>query len=166
VATVEWGALARQDLLSIIGFISDDNPEAAQRLKNEIEARIADLASHPKMYRQVARRAPGKWSCTQTTWLFTAKTPKPSSFYVSFMRPGSGPRDRRKQESHTAAWDSQPLGSVTQRNRSTSLRSSAAREFSSSAVMARLETTSRCSLFAMAMLCRLLLSMVAVLLCS
>jgi plasmid stabilization system protein ParE len=51
VATVEWGALARQDLLSIIGFISDDNPEAAQRFKNEIEARIADLASHPKMYK-------------------------------------------------------------------------------------------------------------------
>ncbi|WP_338015676.1 type II toxin-antitoxin system RelE/ParE family toxin [Photorhabdus bodei] len=35
--TLEWRETARVDLLTIIDYISDDNPHAAQQLKNEIE---------------------------------------------------------------------------------------------------------------------------------
>lgn len=31
--------------------ISDDNPDAAQRLKDDIEAKAAKLPEHPKIYR-------------------------------------------------------------------------------------------------------------------
>jgi toxin ParE1/3/4 len=36
VPVLEWRATARADLLAIIDYISDDNPEAAQRLKAEL----------------------------------------------------------------------------------------------------------------------------------
>ncbi|GGA46789.1 type II toxin-antitoxin system RelE/ParE family toxin [Dyella nitratireducens] len=49
---VEWKDSARTDLLEIIDYISDDNPEAAQKLKDEIEAKTAKLSSHPKICRQ------------------------------------------------------------------------------------------------------------------
>ena len=32
-------------------YISDDNPEAAQQLKDDIEAKVATVAEHPKLYR-------------------------------------------------------------------------------------------------------------------
>jgi toxin ParE1/3/4 len=38
-------------LLAIVDYISDDNPDAAQRLKDEIEAKAAKLPDHPKLYR-------------------------------------------------------------------------------------------------------------------
>lgn len=34
---LEWREAARSDLLGIIDYISDDNPDAAQQLKDEIE---------------------------------------------------------------------------------------------------------------------------------
>ena len=40
---VEWSEVARRDLLAIIDYISDDNPDAAQRLKDDIEAKVAML---------------------------------------------------------------------------------------------------------------------------
>ena len=54
---LEWREAARADLLAIIDYISDDNPAAAQRLKDDIEARAAKLTQHPKRYR--AGRVPG-----------------------------------------------------------------------------------------------------------
>lgn len=48
---IEWSQLAREDLLAIVDYISDDNPAAAQRLKDEIEAKVAKLPAHPKLYR-------------------------------------------------------------------------------------------------------------------
>jgi toxin ParE1/3/4 len=47
---LEWRAAARADLLAIIEFISDDNPAAAQRLKDDIEDRVDKLPEHPKLY--------------------------------------------------------------------------------------------------------------------
>jgi len=41
VLVLEWRETAR----------TDDNPDAAQRLKDDIEAKAADLAKHPKLYR-------------------------------------------------------------------------------------------------------------------
>lgn len=51
VIKLEWLELARSDLLGIINYISDDNPDAAQRLKNDIEAKIEQLFDFPKIGR-------------------------------------------------------------------------------------------------------------------
>ena len=51
VPVVEWRETARADLLAIVEYISDDNPDAAQRLKDEIEAKTSKLPKHPKLYR-------------------------------------------------------------------------------------------------------------------
>lgn len=48
---LEWKAAAIADLLAIIDYISDDNPDAAQALKDEIEAKTSRLPEHPHMYR-------------------------------------------------------------------------------------------------------------------
>ncbi|MCJ2026804.1 type II toxin-antitoxin system RelE/ParE family toxin [Methylobacterium sp. J-067] len=48
---LEWHPAARADLFAIVDYISDDNIEAAQRLKDEIETRAAALIERPKMYR-------------------------------------------------------------------------------------------------------------------
>lgn len=52
MAEVVWLESARADLWAIIDYISDDNPDAAQRLKDEIEYKVAKLLEHPKLYRQ------------------------------------------------------------------------------------------------------------------
>lgn len=47
----EWREPARADLLAIVAYIADDNPGAAQQLKDDIEAKVAALPDHPDMYR-------------------------------------------------------------------------------------------------------------------
>lgn len=49
---VEWRSTARADLLAIIDYISDDNPDAAQALKDEIESKVSLLQTHPMAFRQ------------------------------------------------------------------------------------------------------------------
>jgi toxin ParE1/3/4 len=44
-------------LLAIVDYISDDNPVAAQALKDQIEAKVSRLVDHPKLYR--SGRIPG-----------------------------------------------------------------------------------------------------------
>jgi toxin ParE1/3/4 len=51
VRALEWTALARSDLLAIVDYISDDHPAAAQRLKDELEAKVAKLPARPSLYR-------------------------------------------------------------------------------------------------------------------
>jgi len=51
VPELEWLALARADLLAIVDYISDDNPDAAQRVKDDIEAKVAKLPDFPKIGR-------------------------------------------------------------------------------------------------------------------
>jgi toxin ParE1/3/4 len=48
---LEWKATAIADLLAIIDYISDDNPDAAQVLKDEIEHKTSLLPERPQMYR-------------------------------------------------------------------------------------------------------------------
>ena len=48
---LEWKASAIADLLAIIDYISDDNQDAAQALKDEIEEKTSRLPDHPQMYR-------------------------------------------------------------------------------------------------------------------
>ncbi|QIG49228.1 type II toxin-antitoxin system RelE/ParE family toxin [Nordella sp. HKS 07] len=38
-------------MLAIVDYISDENPDAAQRPKDEIEASASKLPEHPKLYR-------------------------------------------------------------------------------------------------------------------
>jgi toxin ParE1/3/4 len=52
VPVVEWTETARADLLDIVDYISDDNPEAAQKLMDVIETKTAKLSFHPKICRQ------------------------------------------------------------------------------------------------------------------
>jgi toxin ParE1/3/4 len=47
----EWRQAARNDLLAIVEYISDDSPAAAQALKDDIEAKVGALPEHPKIYR-------------------------------------------------------------------------------------------------------------------
>jgi addiction module RelE/StbE family toxin len=51
VRAVEWTRWARADLLAIVDYISDDNPDAAQSLKDDLEAKAARLPEHPELYR-------------------------------------------------------------------------------------------------------------------
>jgi toxin ParE1/3/4 len=48
---LEWRAAARDDLLAIVSYIADDDPDAAQALKDEIEIKINELPAHPKLYK-------------------------------------------------------------------------------------------------------------------
>ena len=48
---LEWRQAAREDLLAIVDYIADDNPAAAQALKDEIETKVARLPNHPKLNR-------------------------------------------------------------------------------------------------------------------
>ena len=48
---LEWKATAVADLMAIVDYISDDNPDAAQALKDEIEAKVSLLRERPQLYR-------------------------------------------------------------------------------------------------------------------
>ncbi len=47
----EWREIARADLFGIVDYIAGDNPDAALRLLNEIEGKVANLPSRPRLYR-------------------------------------------------------------------------------------------------------------------
>jgi hypothetical protein len=49
VPELVWLELARTDLLGIVDYISDDNPDAAQRVKDDIEMKAKKLSEFPKM---------------------------------------------------------------------------------------------------------------------
>lgn len=51
VPELEWLELARTDLLGIVDYISDDNPDAAQRVKDDIERKTKQLSEFPKIGR-------------------------------------------------------------------------------------------------------------------
>ena len=51
VPNLEWKATAIADLLAIVDCISDDNPDAAQALKDDIEAKTSRLPDNPHLYR-------------------------------------------------------------------------------------------------------------------
>lgn len=51
VYVVEWRPRAQADLLDLVAYIAEDNPDAAQALMDDIEARAASLAENPKRYK-------------------------------------------------------------------------------------------------------------------
>ncbi len=54
---IEWKRAAQADLLTIIDYISADNPDAAEALKNEINAKVSMLPEQSQLYRE--GRVPG-----------------------------------------------------------------------------------------------------------
>ncbi len=48
---LEWKAAAIADLLAIVDYISDNNPIAAQALKDEIKDKVSKLTENPLMHR-------------------------------------------------------------------------------------------------------------------
>lgn len=48
---LEWTASAVADLMAIVDYISDDNPDAAAALMDEIHMKVAQLPSHPRRCR-------------------------------------------------------------------------------------------------------------------
>lgn len=48
---LEWRRQASDDLADLVGYIADDNPDAAQELKDEIESKAAKLPENPKLYK-------------------------------------------------------------------------------------------------------------------
>lgn len=48
---LEWKAPAIADLMAIVDYISDDNPDAALALLQEIQGKVAQLPAHPKRCR-------------------------------------------------------------------------------------------------------------------
>ena len=52
---LEWRQQATDDLVELVGYIAEDNPDAAQDLKNEIEDKAAKLPGNPKLYKPSLR---------------------------------------------------------------------------------------------------------------
>jgi len=51
VPELEWTAPAVADLMAIVDYISDDNPDAAMALMDEIHGKVAELPAHPRRCR-------------------------------------------------------------------------------------------------------------------
>lgn len=51
VPDLEWKASAVADLMAIVDYISDDNPDAALALMDEIQGKVEQLPAHPKRCR-------------------------------------------------------------------------------------------------------------------
>jgi addiction module RelE/StbE family toxin len=51
VPDLEWNASAVADLMAIVDYISDDNPDAALALMDEIQGKVEQLQAHPKRCR-------------------------------------------------------------------------------------------------------------------
>ncbi|TXG93903.1 MAG: type II toxin-antitoxin system RelE/ParE family toxin, partial [Rhodocyclaceae bacterium] len=45
---LEWKASAVADLMAIVDYISDDNPDAALALMDEIQGKVEQLPGHPE----------------------------------------------------------------------------------------------------------------------
>ena len=48
---LEWKTSAVADLMAIVDYISDDNPDAAQALQEDIETKTSRLRDNPRLYR-------------------------------------------------------------------------------------------------------------------
>ncbi|PJK08807.1 plasmid stabilization protein ParE [Lysobacteraceae bacterium NML95-0200] len=55
---ITWSQGAERDLLEILSYIADENPLAAEHLRQRLEASVLPLAEHPYMYRS-SDRIPG-----------------------------------------------------------------------------------------------------------
>ena len=65
---LEWRQAAREDLLAIVDYIADDNPAAAQTLKDEIETKVGSCRTTRNSTGPAGSRARVRWSCAAPMW--------------------------------------------------------------------------------------------------
>jgi addiction module RelE/StbE family toxin len=56
VLNLLWKKQARQDLLNIVKYIAQDNPDAAEELANDIETKAEKLREFPEIYKVGRKR--------------------------------------------------------------------------------------------------------------
>jgi len=56
VHDLAWKKLARNDLIKIVKHIAQDNPDAAEKLADDIEEKAVNLRENPKIGREGIRR--------------------------------------------------------------------------------------------------------------
>ena len=59
---LEWKAKAAADLMAIVDCNSDANPDAAEALKEDIEAKVTRLRENPNSIGSAAWPARERWS--------------------------------------------------------------------------------------------------------
>ena len=96
---LEWKATAVADLKAIVGYISDDNPDAAQALKDDIETRVSRLPENPRLYRVGRVDGTREMVVLPTTSSSMPRTLTESRYSGFCTRPSSGPR---REEDKTA----------------------------------------------------------------
>ncbi len=82
MAELRWLALARSDLLAIVDYISDDNPDAAQRLKDDIERKVTKLLNSPKLGRPGRIKGTREW----VVWANYIIVYQEDDFFVQILR--------------------------------------------------------------------------------
>ena len=53
---LEWKKQARLDLIKIVEHIAEGNPDAADKLADDIESKAEGLREHPELYRAGRKR--------------------------------------------------------------------------------------------------------------
>lgn len=48
---IRWSQFAIDDLLTVVSYIADENPAAAQAINDEVNTKVSNLAVHPRMGR-------------------------------------------------------------------------------------------------------------------
>ena len=51
IVRVEWQPKAEEELLALVAYIAQDNPDAAQTLFDEVQEKAAQAIRHPKLYK-------------------------------------------------------------------------------------------------------------------
>ena len=51
IVRVEWQPKAEEDLLDLVAYIAQDNPDAAQALFDEVREKAAQAVKHPALYK-------------------------------------------------------------------------------------------------------------------
>ncbi|WP_244613200.1 type II toxin-antitoxin system RelE/ParE family toxin [Modicisalibacter radicis] len=66
---IHWHDAAIDDLLELVTYIAERDPQAARRLRTRIEAAIALVAEHPYLHQVGACPARGKsWPIRISSW--------------------------------------------------------------------------------------------------
>jgi toxin ParE1/3/4 len=90
VPVLSWRKTARADLLAIVEYIADDNPDAAQALKDEIETRVSEVARFPQMYK-LGRVAGTREMVVRPNFIVdTLKMQRACPYCACYMRHSSG----------------------------------------------------------------------------
>jgi plasmid stabilization system protein ParE len=91
VLKLEWVETVRADLFEIISYISEDNLDAAQRLKNDIEVKASKLPGFPQFYRPGRVAGTREWSSGPTSLSCIRRRFPAFGFFGFCTLPSNGP---------------------------------------------------------------------------